>query len=32
LAKANFDPEFFTAHEKEIQKQFRTQFEGIKKI
>lgn len=32
LAKANFDPEFFTAHEKEIKKQFRTQFEGIQKI
>nr|WP_315166454.1 FAD/NAD(P)-binding oxidoreductase [uncultured Flavobacterium sp.] len=32
LAEANFDPEFFTAHNKEIQEQFRTQFEGFQKI
>ncbi|HEY4616754.1 MAG TPA: FAD-dependent oxidoreductase [Flavobacterium sp.] len=32
LAQANFDPEFFTAHEKEIQEQFITQFAGFQKI
>lgn len=31
LAKANFDPEFFTTHEKEIQKQFKNQIDGIQK-
>jgi NAD(P)H-nitrite reductase large subunit len=32
LAKANFDPEFFTKHEKEIQKQFSSQFTGTKTL
>jgi NAD(P)H-nitrite reductase large subunit len=32
LAAANFDPEFFTSHEKEIQKQFINQFVGAKTI
>lgn len=32
LAEANFDPEFFTTHEKEIQKQFISQFVGAKTI
>lgn len=30
LAKANFDPELFTSHTKEIQKQFSSQFVGLK--
>ena len=32
LAAANFDPEFFTSYEKEIQKQFINQFVGAKTI
>jgi NAD(P)H-nitrite reductase large subunit len=32
LAAANFDPEFFTSYEKEIQKQFINQFVGTKTI
>ena len=32
LAKANFDPEFFTSYEKEIQKHFTCHFVGIKTI
>ena len=32
LAQANFDPEFFTAHEKEIQEQFITQLAGFQKL
>ena len=32
LAKANFDPEFFTKHEKEIQRQFSSQFTGTKTL
>lgn len=32
LAEANFDPEFFTSHNKEIQEQFITQFVGLQKI
>ena len=32
LAKANFDPEFFISHEKEIQKQFISQYVGVKTI
>lgn len=30
LAKANFDPELFTSHTSEIQKQFSSQFVGLK--
>jgi NAD(P)H-nitrite reductase large subunit len=30
LAEANFDPEFFTNHNKEIQQQFTTEFTGLK--
>jgi NAD(P)H-nitrite reductase large subunit len=30
LAEANFDPEFFTNHNKEIQQQFTTEFIGLK--
>lgn len=30
LLKANFDPEFFTSHHKEIQKQFYKQFDSFK--
>jgi NAD(P)H-nitrite reductase large subunit len=30
LAEANFDPEFFTNHSKEIQQQFTTEFIGLK--
>jgi NAD(P)H-nitrite reductase large subunit len=30
LDEANFDPEFFTSHKKEIQKQFVTEFVGLK--
>jgi NAD(P)H-nitrite reductase large subunit len=32
LAKANFDPELFTSHTREIQKQFSSQFVGVKTI
>lgn len=32
LAEANFDPEFFATHNKEIQEQFKTQFEEFQKI
>ena len=32
LAEANFDPEFFTSHKKEIQEQFVTQFVGLKTV
>ncbi|SHM58820.1 NAD(P)/FAD-dependent oxidoreductase [Flavobacterium xanthum] len=32
LAKANFDPEFFKSHEKEIQKQFSSHFVGVNTI
>lgn len=32
LEEANFDPEFFTLHNKEIQEQFITQFVGLQKI
>jgi len=32
LAKANFDPEFFTSYEKEIQKHFSSHFLGVKTI
>lgn len=32
LAKANFDPEFFTSYEKEIQKHFTSHFVGAKTI
>ncbi|MBC7746970.1 MAG: NAD(P)/FAD-dependent oxidoreductase [Methylotenera sp.] len=32
LAKANFDPEFFTSYEKEIQKHFISHFVGVKTI
>jgi NAD(P)H-nitrite reductase large subunit len=32
LAAANFDPEFFTSHEKEIKKQFNSQFIGSKTV
>lgn len=32
LSEANFDPEFFTSHKKEIQKQFVAQFVGLKTV
>jgi NAD(P)H-nitrite reductase large subunit len=32
LAEANFDPEFFTSHKKEIQELFTTQFTGSKTV
>lgn len=32
LSEANFDPEFFNSHKKEIQEQFTTQFVGLQKI
>jgi NADPH-dependent 2,4-dienoyl-CoA reductase/sulfur reductase-like enzyme len=32
LAAANFDPELFTSHTREIQKQFSSQFVGVKTI
>ena len=32
MSEANFDPEFFTSYKKEIQKQFITQYVGIKTI
>lgn len=32
LSEANFDPEFFTSHKKEIQEQFTAQFIGLKTV